>query len=49
MPKLIVHHETTIGYDVPRRLVEKLLPDSASLTEESILTPFVCLDPRLEE
>ncbi len=33
MPKLIVHYEVTIGYDVLHRLVEKLLLDSAGVTE----------------
>ncbi len=32
LPKIVVHQEVTIGYDVPRKLVEKLLMTSASRT-----------------
>ncbi len=39
LPKIIVHQEVTIGYDIPRRRVEKLLLTSASRTEGLLSDP----------
>lgn len=39
LPKIIVHQEVTIGYDVPRKRVEKLLLTSASKTTHLLADP----------
>src|SRR5208282_3971766 len=39
LPQVIVHQEVTIGYDVPRKRVEKLLLESASKTENLLAEP----------
>lgn len=39
LPKIIVHQEVTIGYDVPRKRVEKLLLTSASKTTNLHVDP----------
>jgi small-conductance mechanosensitive channel len=39
LPKIIVHQDVTIGYDVPRKRVEKLLKTSASKTTGLLAEP----------
>jgi small-conductance mechanosensitive channel len=39
LPEVIVHQEITIGYDVSRKLVEKLLLESASRTDNILGEP----------
>lgn len=43
LEKVVVHYQVTIGYDVPRKLAEKLLLQAATLTKGLLSepTPFV--------